>query len=114
LRYLYLVLSLLIVALGAIHVASTPRFFPHLTTSAVWFAAGGIAIILTGALNLLRRSHGKTAFGLRLACIANNVVMTAFALLAGYVSHASISQFVVVVGVLGGATLCSLLPSASN
>ena len=113
-RHVYLALSLGIVALGAIHVAATPRFFGHLTAAAVWFASGGFAIILTGALNLLRRAYGEMASGLRLVCVATNVVVMSFALLAGYASHASAVQFIFVLGLLGGATVCSLLPAAQK
>jgi len=52
-RRTYFVLAVGTIALGLIHVAATFRFFPHLTSGAVWFASGGLAIILTGALNLL-------------------------------------------------------------
>jgi hypothetical protein len=38
--------------------------------------------------------------------------MTGFSVLAGYVSRASLAQIVVVLGLLGGATLLSLVPAA--
>jgi hypothetical protein len=113
-RAVYFVLSLCIVAFGAFHIAATPRLFSHLTTGAVWFASGGLAIILTGALNLLRRIYGETAPGLRLVCVLANIVMTSFALVAGYASRASVLEFVVVLGLLGGATVLSLLPAAQK
>lgn len=113
-RQVYFVLSLGIIALGLIHIASAPRFFMHLTTAAVWFASGGIAITLTGVLNLLRRTYGEIAPGLRIVCIVNNVVMTSFALLAGYASRASALQLALVIGLLGGATVFSLLPGAQK
>ena len=62
-RHAYFVLSLGIIALGVIHIAATPRYFAQLTGGAVWFASGGLAIILTGALNLLRRTYGEMASG---------------------------------------------------
>lgn len=113
-RHAYLVLSLGIIALGAAHIAATPRYFPELTASAVWFASGGLAIILTGALNLLRRAYGAGAFGLRVVCVASNVVMTAFALVAGYASGASAPELAIVVGLLGAETVLSLLPAAQR
>ena len=109
---LYFVFSVAIIGLGVIHIAATPHLFPHLTGAAVWFASGGLAIMLTGALNLLRRVYGEIAPGVRLVCVMANVVMTGFALLAGYVSRSSAGQFVVVLGLLGGATVFSLLPAA--
>src|SRR5437016_13611996 len=113
-RHAYFVLSLAIIALGAIHIAVTPRFFAHLTGAAVWFASGGLAIILTGALNLLRRAYGEIALGLRWVCAIAKIVIMSFALLAGYASHASAVQFILFLGMLGGATMCSLLPAAQK
>ena len=113
-RHVYLILSLGIIALGAIHIGATPRIFLHLTGAAVWFASGGLSIMLTGALNLLGRAYGEIASGLRWVCVMTNVVMMSFALLAGYASGASAFQFALVLGLLGGATVCSLLPAAQK
>ncbi len=99
-------------ALGVIHIAATPKFFAHLTGAALWFASGGLLIILTGALNLLNRAYGKSAFGLRVVCVLTNIVMISFALLEGYVSRASVVQFVIVIGLLGSVTVLSFLPAA--
>jgi hypothetical protein len=108
----YLVLSVAIIALGVVHIAATPHFFPHLTAGAVWFASGGLALVLTGALNLLNRAYGELAFGLRLVCVTTNIIMTCFSLLAGYASRASAAQFVLVIGVMVGASLLSLFRAA--
>ena len=113
-RLLYLVLTFAIIALGMFHIAATPHFFAHLTPGALWFASGGVAIILTGALNLLRRAYGEMAPGVRLVCVIANVLMTGFALLVGYASQASGAQFIVVLGLLGGVTVLSLLPAAQK
>ena len=113
-RRAYFVLSLGIIALGAVHIAATPRYFAHLTSAAVWFASGGLSMILTGALNLLRRAYGADAPGLRLVCVGANIVMTAFALLAGHAGRASVAEFVVILGLIGGATVFSLLPAAQR
>lgn len=113
-RAAYLVVSVGIVVLGAVHVAATPHFFPHLTGAAMWFASGGLAIILTGALNLLRRAYGQWAPGLCAVCVAANLAMTAFALLTGYASRASAGEFGLVLGLLGGATVLSMVPSAQR
>jgi hypothetical protein len=111
---LYLALSLGIVALGLVHIIATPRLFTHLTPDAVWFANGGLSIVLTGALNLLRREYGQSAFGLRIVCVIANIVMATFALLAGFVTRASVFQFAMVIGLLGGAAVLSLLPGAQK
>jgi hypothetical protein len=111
-RRAHLVLSLGIIALGIVHIAATPHYFTHLSSGAVGFASGGLAMILTGALNLLQRAYGALAPGLRVVCVAANVTMIAFALLAGYTAKASVAEFALVVVLIGGATLLSLSPTA--
>jgi hypothetical protein len=110
----YFVLSLGIVVLGLVHIAATPHYFTHLSSGAVWFASGGLAMILTGALNLLQHAYGALAPGLRAVCVAANVVMIAFALLAGYTAKASAAEFALVIILIGGATLLSLSPAAQR
>lgn len=111
-KLIYLILSWGLVALGAVHMLATPRFFQSLTSSALWFASGGIAIALAGLLNLLNRQYGRIAPGLRRACFGVNLVMTAFGALTGTVSRASAGQFAVVLGLCGGTALLSLIPGA--
>jgi hypothetical protein len=113
-RALYAVLSGGLVLLGVVHVASAPRLFDRLSAAALWFASGGLAIALTGALNLLRQAYGHAAPGLRRVCVAANVVMTGFAALSAYASRAPAAQVVGVLALVGGATLCSLLPGAQR
>ena len=105
-RHAYFVLSFGIIVLGVVHIAATPSRFAHLTAASVWFASGGLAIILTGALNLLRRAYGEIALGVRLVCVLANVMMTSFAVLAGYASGASALQFLLVLGLMGGSRFC--------
>ncbi len=90
----------------------TLRAFSSLTSSAVWFFSGGIAIVLTGALNLLSRKYGATAPGLRWFCIGTNVAMTGFALVAGRVGQAGIGQLVTIVGGMAATTVLSLTRAA--
>ena len=113
-RRAYLLLSAGIITLGLVHITATPRAFAELTSAAVWFASGGLAMILTGALNLLRRAYGEIAPGVRRVCVAANVLMTGFALLAGYAGRASAAEFVVVLGLVGSVTLLSVLPAAQQ
>ena len=87
---------------------ATFGLFHALNNAALWFFSGGIAIALTGVLNLLQRSYGHVAPGLRKVCIGTNIVMTIFAVLSGIVSYANIAQFALVIGLLGGATALSL------
>jgi hypothetical protein len=111
---LYGTLAWGMIALGLLHVWSAPRTF---TPATLWFASGGLAIMLTGALNLLNRSYGSSAAGLRRVCIGVNAVMVLFALLSGIVNRATASQLVIVLGLFGGAGAFSairraLLPSS--
>jgi hypothetical protein len=87
---------------------ATPHFFKTLTGAALWFFSGGIALALTGALNLLHRAYGRIAPGLRKVCIGTNVFMLAFGIVSGAVSGASVAELALVLGLLGGATALSL------
>lgn len=108
-RKIYGVLGWGIVALGMLHVASTPR---ALTASAVWFFSGGLAMMLTGALNLLSLTYGGTAPGLRWFCVATNAVMTIFAIVAGSVGRASVGELVAIGGWMGATTVISCMRMA--
>jgi hypothetical protein len=111
-KLIYLILSWGLVALGAVHILAAPRYFESLTSSALWFVSGGIAIALAGVLNLLNRHYGRIAPGLRRVCFGTNLVMTAFGALTGAVSHASVGQFALVLGLCGGTAVLSLIPGA--
>jgi hypothetical protein len=111
-KRVYLALSCGVIALGLVHMAATARFFAALTQSALWFLSGGLVMVLTGALNLLNRSYGAVAPGLRWVSVAANVVMTLFALTTGLVGRASAVELVVIVGLLVSATVMSALPHA--
>jgi len=108
LKNVYAILSWGIVALGAVHMLATLRLHHRLNSSSLWFFSGGIALALTGTLNLLHRVYGRIAPGLRRVCIGTNILMTIFAVLLGVVSHASIAGFTLVLGLIGGATALSL------
>jgi len=107
-KYLYAILSWGIVALGVLHMLATFRLFHTLNGAALWFFSGGIVLVLTGALNLLHRVYGRIAPGLRRVCIGTNIFMTIFGVLSGVVSHAGIAGFMLVLGLIGGATVLSL------
>ena len=111
-RRVYLVLALLIILLGLFHTVSTVRFFEAFNSRAIWFAGSGLLLVLTGILNLLNRSYGPAAPGVRWAAIATNAVMTLFAALAGTAGAASGAQLAVIVGLIAATTLVSALPHA--
>ena len=72
----------------------------------------GIALVLTGVFNLLNVRYAQTAAGLRWCCIVTNVAMSVFATIAGVVTHASMPEFIVILGLIGGATVLSVLRGA--
>jgi hypothetical protein len=106
-KLLYAIAGWGIVALGAVHMLATLRF-QSLSSAALWFFSGGITLVLTGTLNLLNRSYGHIAPGLRKVCIGTNIVITIFSVLSGVVTHAGIAGFILVLGLIGGATVLSL------
>ena len=105
---LYAFISWGIVALGVVHMLATLHFFKTLTSAALWFFSGGIAMALAGALNLLHRAYGRGAPGLRNVCIGTNIMMLGFGIVSGVVGGAALAQFALVVGLIGGATVLSL------
>ena len=109
---LYQMLGSGLVLLGAVHMATTFRAFHMLSGAAVWFFGAGIAMALTGALNLLNAAYGQQAPGVRWTCRATNVAMTVFGVLAGVTTRATVGHFVIVLGLAGGATVLSLWPRA--
>jgi hypothetical protein len=110
-RTLYLVLAALVILLGLVHLAAAFALFDALTPRAIWFASGGVAIVLTGLLNLLNRAYGRSAPGVRWSAIGASAVMTAFAALAGVADAASGAQLLVIVGLMAAITLVSALPA---
>jgi hypothetical protein len=107
--FLYAVLAWGIVALAVVHMAATFRLFPSLTGAAIWFFTGGIAMVLTGGLNLLNRAYGAAAPGLRWFCIATNVTMTAVAFVSGRVGRARLGELVFVAGWFAATAALSML-----
>lgn len=111
-RRMYLLFGSGLVILALVHMFATTQLYSSLTGRALWFFSGGIAMALTGALNLLNVSYGATAPGLRRVCIAANLVMTLFGIVAGIVTGASVPEFIIVVGLTAGATALSVTGKA--
>jgi hypothetical protein len=101
-----------LVVLGLVHMLTTFRLFDELTGSAIWFFSGGIAMVLLGFLNLLNREYGRHARGMRVISVGANVLMTAFAAVAGVATQATLAEFVVVVGLVAGTTFLSATAAA--
>ena len=88
---------------------TTFRAFDELSSAALWFFSGGMAILLTGALNVLNRSYGRVAPGLRLVCIGANVVLLSFAAVAGVVGRSGVAGYMIILGLLGSTTILSII-----
>jgi hypothetical protein len=111
---LYAFVGWALVALGGLHMLTTIRLSASSPPFRVWFFGAGIAMALTGALNLLHRSYGSSAAGVRMVCRAANVFLTLFAVAAGAVTRASPAAFIVIVSLTGGALILSFVRSAVN
>jgi len=101
-----------IVALGALHMITTLRLSASSVAFRLWFFGSGMAMALVGALNLLHRTYGRSAAGLRFVCWVANILLTAFAFVAGALTRASIAEYVLVISLVGGALILSFLRSA--
>ena len=55
-----------------------PNFFPRIEEPAAWFSAGGMLLMLVGALSLLRVSYGGVAPGVKWLFVAANLMLSAF------------------------------------
>lgn len=106
-RLFYTILSYALAALGVLHMGATFRFFSAFTSQSLWFFTGGMLMVLVAALNLLNRTYGQNARGLRVVCMAANVVVTALAIAAGTVGKASALEWVVVMGIVVPLTALS-------
>ena len=114
LNRLYAALAWLLAALAALHMATTWRLTSATSFTKVWFFGAGIAMAQAAALNLLHRRYGLTAVGVRWATRASNVLMLAFATVAGLVTRASIAELVVLLSALGTLLLLSFTAHAHH
>jgi peptidoglycan/LPS O-acetylase OafA/YrhL len=101
-----------VLALGVLHMATTFRLSSS-PTAKVWFFGAGMAIALGGVMNLLNRSYGLGAVGLRAACIGTNALMVCLVAVAGRVTGASPLQQATMLTLMTVALLLSALRSAS-
>jgi hypothetical protein len=106
----HLAIAWSLVVLGIVHVAATWIFFPRVSGAALWFASGGIAMSLGGALNVLHRLYFREAPGVLPACLAGNLALTALA--ATFVTLAGARvlrepQFLLLLGLLVATTMLS-------
>jgi len=73
---LYLVVGWSLVSIGATQMIFSPFRFGSFNEAALWFATAGIAVTLTGALNILNLGRQRGDAGLRRVCLAANLAIT--------------------------------------
>lgn len=112
-RQIYAIESWALAVLGAVHMSATGRYHAF-SSNAVWFFSAGAFMALCAAVNLLNRSYGATASGLRWVSVAANVVMLALAIAGGIAGNASAAEWAVVMSILVPLTLLSLVRGAQN
>jgi hypothetical protein len=111
---LYAFIGWAIVALGGLHMLVTFRLSSSTPAFRVWFFGSGMAMALVGAMNLLHRAYGRSAVGLRIVCWIANILLTLFAVAAGALTGASIAEYVLVLGLAGGALILSFVRSVHS
>lgn len=74
-RRIDIALAWILMAFGALHASLTRKVHPNLDINAVWFASGGLLVIIIGALNLLRVAYGHVAKGVRMVSVIANIVL---------------------------------------
>lgn len=71
-------LAAAVVLLGAAQCLATFRFFSRFEEPAAWWFAGGMLLVLTGALSLLRLRYGAAAPGVRGVSVVANAALALF------------------------------------
>ncbi|HEY9403336.1 MAG TPA: hypothetical protein VIQ24_11775 [Pyrinomonadaceae bacterium] len=71
-------LGVVVISLGLLQCLSTSYFFHRIEEPAAWFFAGGMLLMLVGALTLLRIRYGLIAPGVKHVSIAANLMVSLF------------------------------------
>ena len=111
---LYAFVGWAIIALGGLHMLATIRLSASTPAFRVWFFGSGMAMALGGALNLLNRAYGHSAPGLRIVCWMANTLLTLLSAVAGALTGATVVEYILIMGLLGGACILSFNPSSLN
>ena len=102
------VLGWLLIAFGLVHLALTGKAHPQLGIDAIWFASGGLFMMMIGALNLLRVAYTSMARGVHaVSVIGNFMLLLLIVVIAIHVPMRSNPQ------VLVGLALAGLLTAFS-
>jgi hypothetical protein len=107
----HLAIAWSLIVLGVVHIAATWILFARISGAALWFASGGIAMSLGGALNVLQRLYAAQAPGVWPACMAGNLAMTALAGTFVALAGARVvrePQFLLLLGLLVAITALSI------
>ncbi len=73
---IYLVQCWALVSIGVIQTMVTPIRFKPIDEAGLWFATAGMAIALTGAVNLLNLGRHLQDTGVRRVCLVANLAIT--------------------------------------
>jgi hypothetical protein len=103
----YAALAWVVAAIALLHMATTWRLHVATPFTRVWFFGAGIAMAQAAALNLLHRKYGRSAVGVRWITRAVNIVILAFATVAGAVTGATTVERIVMLGVLTSLLILS-------
>jgi hypothetical protein len=68
----------IVLFLGVVHVAATPRFAPGFTDGAAWFSGSGLTLVFVAFLNLCRLAPTETSRRLPRLCLVANAVTLAW------------------------------------
>jgi hypothetical protein len=71
-------LGAVVISLGLLQCLSAPFFFRRIEEPAAWFFAGGMLLMLVGALTLLRIRYSLIAPGVKHVSIAANLMVGLF------------------------------------
>jgi len=107
-RTVYAILSWALAALGGLHMAATSRSANLVSLNALWSFSAGVLMAFCAALNLLNRTYGPVAPGVRRVCLAANLVVTAISVTGGVLSHAGPLEWSIVLGILVPLTVLSI------
>lgn len=113
LRTAHKILTVLMIALGSLHLLFTFHDYDEFSLRALWFASAGVAIILAGFLNIvLLRDVGEDKV-VRLLCIITNMIFAVMFSAALYLMQQPQVFFGIVLFAVA-AVITALMPRKRN
>ena len=114
-RRIDIIVGWLLIAFGTLHTVLTRKVHPDLGIDAVWFASGGLLIIVIGTLNLLRVAYSSVAKGVYvISAIANIVLLLLMLFIASLAPVRSNPQVLVGLVLTGLLTAFSIFRRAGH